>query len=219
MGIGIFDQIKMKYAIIFFIPLVLLSACRNQSGTLTTSGTETKDTIANSRREALHQLISKAPLLPDSDLTLTFTLGRELNYARFDPYSSDSLFGGWDPGYIYGMLHDTSRYYSILYYAAVEAGVLSLMVIDKSGIVRTDTLLQTGLYGSDCGYMWSGRVYVNRDKSFLVKDTVVSFFCDKGPPPDDMSLWKHEATTVSCHIDTAGKLIFADRTTAEFKPR
>ena len=169
------------------------------------------------RKQALSGFLSKFQLLPDSDLVLNFILTGQEPTIRLDPSSSDSLFSGIDRGLIYGMLHDTSRYYGLLYYAPADAASLSLLVLDKSGMVKADTMLQTGLCGSDCGYMWSGKVYINRDHSIFIKDTVLSYFCDHVPPPDDLSFWKHEATTVVCKIAPEGKLIFSSKKTVEFK--
>lgn len=203
-----------------FIGMVLLS-CNNHHQAQAETDSEVKDTIVkvktDSRKEALSRFLSKFQLLPDSDLVLNFILTGQEPKMGLDPNSSDSLFSGIDRGLIYGMLHDTSMYYGLLYYAPADAPALSILVLDKNGMVKADTMLQTGLCGSDCGYLWSGKVYINRDHSIFVRDTVLTFFCDHASPPDDLSLWKHEATTVICKINPDGKLIFSSRKTVEFK--
>lgn len=214
----------MKHTILISILiLIFLSACKDQNKPQTTSTIETKDTVISPgpRQEALHHFITKIRLLPDSDLSLDFTLiGQDLNGKRFDPYSSDSLFIGSDPGYICGMMHDTSRYYGILYYAAVEAGALSLMVIDKNGMVKGDTMLTTGLYaGNDMGYQGTSRIYIHRDARIIICDTLYSYetHMDSIIPPDDMSLWKHEAVSQQINITSDGRIIFSPSKKNEFK--
>jgi hypothetical protein len=153
--------------------------------------------------------LKKFKLLPDENLSLFFEgSGKDLPKLNFK--TSDTLFVSDAEGSsAYGMLPDTSRFYILLWYKAVENGTLMLSVIDKKGKIIDEEILNSGQYGWDCGYQWHGQVYIYRDKTILLRDSIVTYNCEgeEGPAPD--STWKFEIDSMTGIIKSNGKIEFS----------
>lgn len=187
----------------------LFSACSTEVSA------ENKIEAPSPELEALRSLIKKTPLLPGKSYTLTpeFPPGKKLYEA--DGSTSDTLFF-YPMSAIYGLMPDTSHFYSFLSYDPVENGMLRLTNIDHSGKVIDSKQLSTDLYGCGCGYQWFGLVYVNKDNSFLIRDSLVTFDCDTaGPLPE--AYWKHEIASITASLSKEGKILFSklQRTTVK----
>ena len=168
------------------------------------------------RYDKLRTLVKKVPLLPNETYTVTFDFPPQKKLYEVIDDTSDSLF--FQPmTEIYGVLPDTSKFFSFLSYAPVENGALTLTNIDKDGNFIDDKQLSTGLYGCGCGYQWHGKVYVNKDRTFLMRDSLITFNCDSiGPLPE--KFWKHEIATMNAKILSDGKIELSKLKQTTVKP-
>lgn len=162
-----------------------------------------KKSADNFRSDKLRTLLKKIPLLPSDTYTVTFELENKKLY-EVDGGTSDSLFF-YPMTSIYGLLPDTNDFYSFLSYAPVENGALTLTNIDKTGNVIDEKQLSTELYGCGCGYQWFGQVFIQTNRDFLMRDSLITFNCDSiGPLPE--KYWKHEIVTRTAKSLTDGKI-------------
>lgn len=188
--------------------LLYISSCTTKQHTNETNINTEVESI--SRIEALQALISKTSVLPDSTYTLTPENPIPIIYDglyKIKSNSSDTLFF-YPMNAIYGLLPDTSKFYSFLSYEAVENGALAITNIDKSGVVISTNQLSNETYGFDCGYLWFGEVYVQKEKSFLIKDSIVTFECGPDEVPEEM--WTRVIVTRTAKILPNGKLSFSE---------
>ena len=163
-----------------------------------------KKSTNNPRADKLRTLLKKIPILPNDTYTVTFEFPEGKKLYEVDGGTSDSLFF-YPMTSIYGLLPDTNHFYSFLSYAPVAFGPLTLTNIDKNGNVIDEKQLSTELYGCGCGYQWYGKVYVFKNRSFLMRDSLITFDCDSlGPQTEDK--WKHEIATMTAKVLPDGKI-------------
>ena len=85
-----------------------------------------------------------------------------------------------DEIYCYGLLSDTTDFYSLIYFVPADSYYPVLATYDKSGkLISQESLLVSGC-GSDCGLVYcSSTGVINKDLSLFCADTVkYNFHCD-----------------------------------------
>ena len=128
-----------------------------------------------------------------------------------DPNSNDTLFvKEMDRNEIkcYGMLKDTSKFFSLIYFYPADSFYPVLVTYDKKGNQIDKVSLIVHGCGGDCGLEYCSETgIINNDLSILCADTVVwKFSCDSlgEPIPDSDSIW---VNSKAGRIKDNGKLI------------
>ena len=197
----------MKTPLATLLMLFILNSCNRTNTAANHLQVASSNEELETRKREFPKFLSKFRMLPKKEFELSPT-GIDTSLATLDDDSSDTLFINYNNGApIYGMLADTSKFYALLWYAMVENGALTLTVIDKAGNKLDEKQLFTGLYGWDCGYNWYGRIFVKKDMSIVLRDSIIIFECDSGIPPE--STWKRELDSVDVTIIPNGKLQFS----------
>jgi hypothetical protein len=160
-----------------------------------------------SLEKELHLFLTKFKVLPEENMNLHFE-GSDKKLPKLDSKTSDTLFVSYAEGSrAYGMLSDTSQFYFLLWYQAVENVAFMMSIIDKEGVVVDEKMLNTGQYGWDCGYQWHGKVFIFMDKTIVMRDSIVTYDCDMGPASD--STWKFEIDSMTGIVQSNGKIEFS----------
>ena len=195
----------MKSIKIVLLIFIFFSSCNNQNSARKSDViTSSEDSVT--RKAGLAPFLSKFKILPNEVLKLNFD-GYDTSLTKLDAGSDDTLFiPNCAMGLSYGILADTSKFYALLWYAGVENGALEFTTLDKKGNRIDERQPATGLYGSDCGYYWFGKVFIRKDMTILTRDSLVTFNCDSGVPPE--TFWKHELDSMDGSINQYGKIIF-----------
>ena len=164
--------------------------------------------MIKSKINSLKTLINSVPLLPNDTYTLSFELPVNAKLYQVKEGTDDTLFF-YPMTAVYGLLPDTSKFYSFLSYAPIENGALTLTNIDKTGKVLDSKQLSTDQYGSGCGYEWFGQVFVRTNAKFLMRDSLITYNCDSiGPLPEEY--WKHEIITRTAENSEDGRITFSE---------
>ena len=185
----------------FLFLLFFLVSCKNES-------VQNQNTKVNSFRLFLNKM---------EVINLPF----EYNYNSGDPefdygklksidYNSiDTLFvKNRDGVKCYGLLPDTSTYYSIIYFYPAEIYYPVVISYDKNGSLIDEIRLNLGGCGADCGLeRCSEFSHVNQDLSIVSADTVVwEFMCDgMGEPIPKSSVIKIDSKTG--HLANDGRFV------------
>jgi hypothetical protein len=110
----------------------------------------------------------------------------------FDPKSSDSLFLNPDYGIkCFGILPDTTKYFSLLYFFAADSYYPALITYTKDGKQIDRVNLIVNGCGGDCGLKYcSENGIINKDLSIFCSDTIkYDFSCDSlGEPIPNTSV-------------------------------
>jgi hypothetical protein len=110
------------------------------------------------------------------------------NLQPLDIESNDTLFiktDYWDGIKCYGMLSDTSKFFSLILFFPADSYYPVLATYDKGGKLIDQTKLIVTGYGADCGLeYYSSTGIVNKDLTIFCTDTVKwEYFCDPTGEP------------------------------------
>lgn len=203
----------MRYLIPVLIISVLVS-CQTPAD---------NETQTNRRSELFRQFIKKFEPI---DLPFVFRESRTSNHnvenmARFDGSSFDTLFlkpSDPDETRCYGILRDTSQFYSLIYFFPADSDYPVLATYTKDGeLISKEGLIVNGC-GGDCGLQYcSESGIINIDYSIYCADTVKwDFFCDSigEPIPNSATVWINSQTG---HISKNGTITMSKKTHIEAK--
>lgn len=118
----------------------------------------------------------------------------------------------------YGMLKDTSDFFSLIYFYPADSFYPVLVTYDKKGNQIDKVSLIVNGCGGDCGLEYcseTGIIY--EDRSILCADTVIwKFSCDSlgEPIPDSDSVW---VNSKAGRIKDNGKLIMKKEQTLKYR--
>lgn len=151
------------------------------------------------------------------DLPFVFRYGNfqdSLNFDKMpviDEHSNDTLYVKEnDLGEIkcYGVLKDTSKFFSLIYFYPADSYYPVLVTYDKRGNQIDKVSLIVNGCGGDCGLEYCSETgIINEDLSIVCADTIVwKFSCDSlgEPIPDSDSVWVNSKTG---RIKDNGKLM------------
>lgn len=116
--------------------------------------------------------------------------------AKFNGKSDDTLFLKTDypdETHCFGVLKDTSKFYSLIYFFPADSYYPVLATYTKDGqLISKEGLIVNGC-GGDCGLKsCSENGIINSDYSIFTSDTLVwDFFCDSlgEPIPNSAAIW------------------------------
>ena len=128
-----------------------------------------------------------------------------------DPNSDDTLYvkaDDLDEIKCYGMLKDTSKFFSLIYFYPADSYYPMLVTYDKKGnLIGKTSLIVNGCDG-DCGLEYCSETgIIDSDLSITCTDTIVwKFSCDSlgVPIPDSDSVW---VNSKKGKITDSGKVI------------
>ncbi len=161
------------------------------------------------------------------DLPFIFRYGNEGDILDFekmtaaDPNSADSIFIKSD--YLssvkyYGMLKDTSKFFSLICFYPADSYYPMLITFDKNGNRIDETSLIVNGCGGDCGLEYCSETgIINEDLSIRCVDTVRwKFSCDSlgEPIPDSDIVW---VDTKNGKITKNGKLIMKNEQQQKYR--
>ena len=146
----------------------------------------------------------------------------ELNYAQMrtiDSNSPDTLFVKNKEGIkCYGMLPDTSQYFSLIYFYPAEVYYPVLATYNKNGQLMDEVRLNLGGCGADCGLEQCTEFSrIDKNLSIFSADTIKwQFLCDSlgEPIPKSGVIW---IDTKTGHLTQEGRVIMAKDKHEEIK--
>jgi hypothetical protein len=113
------------------------------------------------------ELPSRVPHKPQGD-----------DFQFVEPQGQDSIVGRWG-GLCYGLLADTAKFYSLIFYFPAATSIPGILTFDKNGNNISGQSFDFGCwdggpYDSKC----DGFLTIERDLSFVVDHTTTCFDCD-----------------------------------------
>lgn len=163
-----------QYSIIFLLLIIGLASCNNN---------DTNQKVSDTSQLSITQK------LPVNDYIKKFTLvdlpfffkgwnGNNIDHNKLFPIDKNSIdtlfFKGENDDIIfrYGLLSDTTNYYSLLYFGQAEEVYPILVTYSKSGqLISKETLVVNGC-GPDCGLTYcSYSALIRKDHSIYLADT------------------------------------------------
>ena len=138
-----------------------------------------------------------------------------------DAKSSDTLFVKTDFSEgikCFGILPDTSKFFSLIYFYPADSYYPQLVTYDKGGKLIDETSLIVNGCGGDCGLQYCSETgIIKKDLSIFCADTVIwEYFCDSlsQPIPNSDIVW---INTKTGNLTNNGKIKMTDDKHVEMK--
>ncbi|HCW09042.1 MAG TPA: hypothetical protein DGG95_16925 [Cytophagales bacterium] len=102
-----------------------------------------------------------------------------MEFSRTDPKSSDSLFTQSSTLVCYGMLADTSRFYTLIFYAPAATLIPVITTFDKTGERIYDQGVDFGCWdGGPYSYECDGQIKIDSKMNLNLEHVTTCFDCD-----------------------------------------